>query len=123
MNKKVRLTNRELDIMNILWDSSQGMTASSICKVSDNLSINTVQATLKSLLKKKAIEVDKIVYSGKVLTRSYKANLSISQYIKHNFSSNTFDIAASLINSENDPSKIEKFSKLLEEKKSTFRKE
>lgn len=123
MNKEVRLTNRELDIMNILWNSSHSMKASSICKASDTLSINSVQATLKSLLKKNAIEVDKIVYSGKVLTRSYKTTLSIGQYIKHNFSFKTFDIIKSLIDLENDLSKLEEISKLLEERKSTLRKE
>lgn len=70
------LTPREFEIMQILWESEASLTASEIVAHGKKLSINTVQAVLKKLLKQNLIKVDQIVYSGTVLSRSYKPILS-----------------------------------------------
>ena len=49
------------------------------------LTINTVQAVLRKLLKKKLIEIDKIVYSGTVLCRSYKPTISADEFALSHF--------------------------------------
>lgn len=67
------LTKRQEDVMNILWDTKEPIIASEIVKTGTDLNINTVQAALHSLIKKNYIEVAEIVYSGTVLTRSYRA--------------------------------------------------
>lgn len=67
------LTKRQEDVMNILWDAKKPIIASEIVKTGIDLNINTVQAALRSLIKKNYIEVAEIVYSGTVLTRSYRA--------------------------------------------------
>ena len=59
-NDRYRLTNRERDILDILWESGKSMVASEITSMRDDLSINTVQAVLKKLLQKKLIAVDEI---------------------------------------------------------------
>ena len=46
------LTGREKDILDILWKAGKGMIASEIVKEMEGLTINTVQAVLKKLLKK-----------------------------------------------------------------------
>ena len=46
-NDRYRLTNRERDILDILWESGKSMVASEITSMRDDLSINTVQAVLK----------------------------------------------------------------------------
>lgn len=74
------LTKRDLDIMNILWDSSKSMTASEIVNASSDLTMNTVQAILRKLLKKQLIEVADIVYSGTVLSRSYRPTITASDF-------------------------------------------
>ena len=56
--------------MEILWNSPESMTASAIVQKSEDLQINTVQASLRSLIKKEYIKVEQIVYSGTVLTLS-----------------------------------------------------
>ena len=66
------LTKRQEDVMNILWDAKEPIIASEIVKTGTDLNINTVQA-LRSLIKKNYIEMTEIVYSGTVLTRSYRA--------------------------------------------------
>lgn len=72
--KLVHLTNREQEVMEIIWKSStkSPLLASDIVKVS-SLSINTVNAALKKLLEKKLIEVADIGYSGTVLSRRYRS--------------------------------------------------
>lgn len=74
------LTNRERDIMNILWRADKSLIASEVVKERDDLTINTVQAVLKKLLRRNLIKVDQIVYSGTVLCRSYLPALSESEY-------------------------------------------
>ncbi|MFQ7311124.1 BlaI/MecI/CopY family transcriptional regulator [Sellimonas sp.] len=66
------LTRRQAEVMNILWEAQKPMIASEIVKAKEDLNINTVQAALRSLIKKEYIEVAEIVYSGTVLTRSYR---------------------------------------------------
>ena len=70
------LSKRELDVMNVLWEAGRPMIASDIPGVQPSLSINTVQSVLKKLLMRNFIEVDKIVHSGTVLTRSYRPIIS-----------------------------------------------
>lgn len=70
---KEKITVREMDVLNVLWSSDKPMVASEIVKKNNELNINTVQAVLRSLLKKKYVEVVDIVYSGTVLSRSYRA--------------------------------------------------
>ena len=51
------LTKRQEDVMNILWDAKEPIIASEIVKTGTDLNINTVQAALRSLIKKNYIEV------------------------------------------------------------------
>ena len=71
-----KLTNREYDILKILWTSEDALTASGISERGGGISINTVQATLKKLLQRELIHVDQIVYSGTVLSRAYRHSVS-----------------------------------------------
>ncbi|MCX4327585.1 MAG: BlaI/MecI/CopY family transcriptional regulator [Lachnospiraceae bacterium] len=72
----IGLTKRDLDVMTILWGSEEPETASMIVRNNPNLTMNTVQAVLRKLLKDNFIKVADIVYSGTVLTRSYKPMVS-----------------------------------------------
>lgn len=77
------LTGREKDILTILWNSEQGLIASEVVtkgKPEDNLTINTVQAILKKLLRRELIKIDQIVYSGTVLSRSYVPTLTEAEF-------------------------------------------
>lgn len=77
--KNPELTKRDMDILNILWNSQNPMTAAEITNAKDELTINTVQAVLRKLLKQELIEVADIVYSGTVLCRSYRAAVSAQE--------------------------------------------
>lgn len=58
--------------MNQLLTAETSLTASEIVARSESLNSNTVQSVVRSLLKRGYIEVAQIVYSGKVLCRSYR---------------------------------------------------
>lgn len=129
------LTRREQDIMNILWMSADPLTASEITKSKEKLSINTVQAGLKKLMAKKLIEVDRVVYSGKVLCRSYKPCVSLAEFeaerIAYNFhhSKNKMSVScfvASFLEQEKDDKNaladIEALEDLLKRKKMELKK-
>ena len=79
-NKLPKISERERDVMTTLWREGEGLTASGVAEKGGGLSINTVQAALRSLMKKDYIKIDEIVYSGTVLTRSYKPVVSAEEY-------------------------------------------
>lgn len=78
--KDFELTGREKDVLAVLWKAEKGMIASEVVKVRNDLTINTVQAVLKKLLKRNLIKVDQIVYSGTVLSRSYVPTLTEAEF-------------------------------------------
>ncbi|KAF6557425.1 BlaI/MecI/CopY family transcriptional regulator [Paenibacillus sp. EKM202P] len=80
MKKLPRISQKEQDVLLVFWRDGGNLTASAIADIGDGLSINTVQAAVRSLLKKEYIEIADIVYSGTVLTRSYKPVISAEEY-------------------------------------------
>lgn len=86
MEYYIKLSGRELDVMNVLWEAKEPIIAKDIANYNSLLSINTVQPVLKSLLKKEYIKVAEIIYSGKALTRSYAAVLTADEYMLHQIS-------------------------------------
>lgn len=123
----IKLTRRQEDIMKILWESDKPLIASEIVKRQDDLNINTVQATLRALIKKNAIEVADIVYSGTVLSRSYRPILNRDQVITE------YDqvvrkvlkdknLIAQYVDEVNDLATITELEKLIKEKKEKLEK-
>ena len=47
---KKRLTNKQMDVMNILWENDKPMAASEILKANEKLNINTIHACIRKLL-------------------------------------------------------------------------
>ena len=126
-------TARDLDILNVLWDSPEPMIASEIVRAVPGLTINTVQVVLRKLLKNEAIQVAKIVYSGTVLCRSYQPTMSRDDFMTALFTDEIAEtnanlsktsLVAALFKKENDPEKakkeIEELEKMLEEFKKTL---
>lgn len=87
-----RLTKRERDILNILWNSTEGMIASEVAEAREDLTINTVQAVLKKLLNRKFIKVQEIVYSGTVLCRKYCPALSEAEFSVAELTQNIYEL-------------------------------
>ncbi len=129
--KKV-LTNREMDILNILWSSESPLIASEIANIDHSLTINTIQVVLRNLLKKKLIEVADIVYSGTVLCRSYRPTVdskdfTLQQFVTEFKSMNSITtpklVATLLEHEKNEEVVIAELEKILNERKRKLNKE
>ena len=112
----ISLTKRDLDVLNILWESDDPKTAAQIVKAGPELTMNTVQAVLRKLLKNKLVEIAEIVYSGTVLTRSYKPIISQEDFLLHKMKSeyqslrkkiSKVSILSALLDTEEDTARID----------------
>lgn len=124
----VKLTKRQEDVMNVLWASDKPMIASDILKTREDFNINTVQSTLRTLVKKKYIEIADIVYSGTVLSRSYRPILKREEVtsdvdlgIKSVFKK--VDLFARYVDEIDDLTSILKLEKVLEDKRKDLERE
>ena len=79
------LNTRELDILNILWNSGVPMTSSDIVNAGRGLSQSTVQAVLRKLLNANLVKVSGITHSGNVLSRQQEPEASSKNIILHQF--------------------------------------
>lgn len=133
-NKFSKLTSREVDIMNILWASEKPLIASEIADSRPDLTVNTVQAVLRKLLKYQLIEVAEIVYSGTVLSRSYRPTITSEEFALHEVTSDYLAfqktlskplLVSALLDTEKDPVKtretIDELQKMLDEYKKKLR--
>jgi len=109
--------------MSVLWHSDEYLTASAVAEKGE-ISINTVQANMRSLMKKEYIAVADIVYSGTVLSRSYKPVISAEKYaaeqlreIRDNaLSFSTLNFMGNFLKKE-DKDTLEELEKLIKSKK------
>lgn len=121
--KNLRITNKEKDVLEVLWDSDIPLLASDLPKINPSLSISTVQLALRNLLSKNIIEVANIVYSGTVLSRSYHPLISREDFFIKSFKHldktlTTQNIVATLLKHEkNEATTIKELEELLEKRK------
>lgn len=107
---KLKFTKRELDIMHVLWDEKAPLSAKEVYDKNSTISLNTIQAVLRKLLRNKIIKTAEIGYSGTVLTRKYAPLLSEEDYLSSQFSKKSISSLISLLikeSSEKDLDSIE----------------
>lgn len=80
-----KLSPREKDVISVLWKTGKYLTASEITEYGEGLNINTVQSSLRNLKSKGYVDIADIVYSGTVLSRSYKPIVSAEEYAADQF--------------------------------------
>ena len=127
------LTDKEMQIMKILWKSPEPLVASEITKMDMSLNKNTVQAVIRKLLSKNFIKVADIVYSGTVLTRSYAPALSEKELMVQQFVDQVQEneenipipnlVSTLLKHEKNEEKIIKELELLLEERKKTLKSE
>lgn len=83
---------RELEILNILWNSEEALTSSDIVAEGNRLSQSTVQAVLRKLLNEGLVQVEGVTHSGNVLSRTYKPTEASREAIKEQYVNNYFSI-------------------------------
>ncbi|NVY96586.1 BlaI/MecI/CopY family transcriptional regulator [Lactobacillus sp. DCY120] len=79
--KKFNFTKRELQIMQVLWNNHEALSAKEIAATDSKLSQNTVQTVLRRLLSNDMIKTAGVGYSGTVLTRQYRPAISQEAYL------------------------------------------
>lgn len=116
------LTKRELQIMQIIWNSTRALSVREITSLSDNLSQNTVQAVLRKLLDEHIIEVDGIGQSGTVHTRKFAASWSQEDYFKTIMSPSAIkNLVSHFIDAATEPSEIDELASLVRQKQEDLR--
>jgi len=120
-----KITGKQLEVMQVLWGHDGPLTASEIGKLDDDLNINTVQASIRQLLKNKYIKVADIVYSGTVLSRRYEAVVARSEYIESFFSVGEagLDACLNFITGSSDMKTLSELEKAISEKKKKLKEE
>lgn len=68
----MKLTNRELEVMQILWQAGEPLMISEIVQRESNSTVYSVQRIMQNLLRKKAVAVDSIGYNQKALARKFR---------------------------------------------------
>ena len=124
-----KITNRELEIMQLLWHADHPLIASEIAAMKPDLTVNTVQSVLRNLLKHKYIEVAKIVYSGTVLTRSYRPLITeqefgVNQVIRdfHSFQGlSVSHLVAGLLNEPVSASEIDELESIIKKQRALLK--
>ena len=124
-----KITNRELEIMQLLWHADHPLIASEIAAMKPDLTVNTVQSVLRNLLKHKYREVAKIVYSGTVLTRSYRPLITeqefgVNQVIRdfHSFQGlSVSHLVAGLLNEPVSASEIDELESIIQKQRALLK--
>ena len=91
---------RELEILNILWNSDKAMTSTDIVAEGNRLSQSTVQTVLRKLLKDELVIVEGVTHSGNVLSRTYRPTEASRDIITKQFVDNYSGIS-SIVSKEN----------------------
>ena len=83
MGKKIpRITNSEMQILEVLWDEGEALTSSEIVEVSDDRTwkSSSVHLLLNSLLKKNLVQVAGFKKTTKNYARTFEPSMSREEY-------------------------------------------
>ena len=117
---KKRLTNKQMDVMNILWENDKPMAASEILKANEKLNINTIHACIRKLLEEEYVKVAYIDYSGNVMSRNFMPTVSKGKYFSESYKDIIGSkklILTSLIETETNIEELEQLENLIRKKK------
>ncbi len=117
MMDKILFTKREQQVMELLWNSAEPLSAHDLVEKS-GLSVYTVQQVLQRLLKSEYIKVDGIGRTYKSLTRQYSPVLTQADYIQSTLEENThFQLAAGFIDKTSSLEQLDQLEKMIQEQK------
>lgn len=113
------LSNREFEIMKILWHSSKALSANEIKDRSkDELSIYTIQQVLNRLKKKGFVQIADFEIVVKSLARKFLPTFSEADYMQSLMDPPlAFELTTNFIEDSDDIEVIDELEKLIEKKK------
>lgn len=126
----MKLTNRELEVMKILWESEEPLMISEVVQKEKKSTVYSVQRVMQNLLKKNAVAIDGIGYNKKALARRFcpiispeSVELNALQEMLddlRNKNNQTASLIASLLPAENDErtlAELDALEKIITERK------
>ena len=118
--KNLKLSNKEMDVMLVFWNTDEALASSDIPKMESALNINTVRVAIKNLLKKSVIEVADIAQRGTVLTRTYRPTISFEDYLSgqlQHVNFNSLNLMSALVRQETSNENLDELEKIIHEHK------
>lgn len=79
------MNQRELDVLEVLWNTNTEMTATDIVNTRKGLTQSTVIAVLRKLTSDGLVDVAGVTHSGKVLSRTYRPTEKSKEAILNEF--------------------------------------
>lgn len=139
MNIIPRLTDLEVRIMSVLWESEANLTIQEIAGrlQEDKLSVQSITQAMKRLVSKKVVVVSKYVLVSNVYARTFEPNYSQDEYLASEIErlkgsicmkkrANTVSVMAALINNSDEQEisldQIDELQKIIEQKKARLEK-
>lgn len=116
--KNLKLSSKELDVMQVFWNSDEALASSDIPKIESSLNINTVRVAIKNLLEKSVIKVADIGQRGTVLTRTYRPTISFEEYLSgqlEHMNFNSLNLMSALIKQERNDENLIELEKIIQE--------
>lgn len=115
---KNKINASEIKVLNVLWQSNRAMTANEISQQDPNLSLNTVRSAINKLHQKKLIEIDDVVYSGRVLSRAYKSKLDREEFILEQYNQiEVPNLVSHFLSKEKDLSTLNELETIIAQRK------
>ena len=122
--KNLKLSNKEMDVMLVFWNTDEALASSDIPKIESALNINTVRVAIKNLLQKSAIEVADIAQRGSVLTRTYRPTISFEDYLSgqlQHMNFNSLNLMSALVRQETDHGNLDELEKIIRERRRSIK--
>lgn len=115
----MRLTKKEAEIMEIIWNSDKALSSSDILEDHPELNRNTVLVILKKLLSSGFLQIQTTEIKSKVLTRFYSPKISKYEYEKSKIGADRlFGFVTKFVEDDvNDDDELEELEKIIQEKK------
>ena len=121
--EKNRLTKRETQIMNVLWNSKGPLSAHDILVNAPELSRNTIQIVLKKLQTIGFIEVAGFGYNKNALTRTFRPVITQSEYVESSLADDTsYVLAMNFIRRTQNMKLLDQLETLIKERREDLNK-
>ena len=77
----LRITPMGIEILNVLWEAGEALTAKQITERSPVLKKNSVNVLVKRMMDDGYLKVDHVQYSGTVLARAYAPTMTYTEFL------------------------------------------
>lgn len=114
----IYLSKKEEEIMEVFWKTDGPLSAPVIKEMRPSINLNTIQTTLKKLIKKQYIAVAGVEFRKKTVAKTYEPILQQSDYIKDWLSNNgSMAMALNFVNSLADENELNELEALIQKRK------